>query len=60
VCDETRLGGDQCLIVSAAPRRALVKGVAMVIGNIMLILLGLVILAFVLGAVWMVIKSAGR
>ena len=32
----------------------------MVIGNIMLILLGLVILAFVLGAVWMVIKSAGR
>ncbi len=32
----------------------------MVIGYIMLVVLSLVILVFILGAVWMVIKSAGR
>jgi len=45
---------------TAAQRRALTEGVAMVIGYIMLVVLWVVIAIFGLAAIYLVIRSAGR
>ena len=45
---------------TAAPRRALTEGVAMVIGTVMLVVLWIVIAIFIIAAIAQVFRSAGR